>query len=115
MTRFTAPSKKATPGKTKSVTRTKAKVDRQEYLGLCSTCIHTETCTFRRDVSQAVLECDEFDTGKTAEAVVIEAPATAVELESAIEFKGLCVNCDIRQSCTFSKPPEGIWHCEEYV
>jgi len=31
------------------------------------------------------------------------------------EYKGLCVNCAKRETCTISKPEGGIWRCEEYV
>jgi hypothetical protein len=24
------------------------------------------------------------------------------------------INCETRETCTYSKPEEGIWHCEEY-
>lgn len=120
MTRFTSSTNKTektakTEGKLKSITRTKHEQQPpEEHLGLCTTCIHTETCTFRRDVSQAVLECDEFDIGQTAEP---EARVEAAQgnAEAKVEFKGLCVNCDSRTSCTFPKPAEGIWHCEEYL
>ncbi len=30
------------------------------------------------------------------------------------ELKGLCANCEIRDTCTFPKAEGGIWHCEEY-
>jgi hypothetical protein len=30
-------------------------------------------------------------------------------------FRGLCVNCDLRWKCTYPKPPQGVWSCDEYV
>jgi hypothetical protein len=39
-------------------------------------------------------------------------PIETKGLES--DLKGLCVNCDNRHTCTFPKPEEGVWHCEEY-
>jgi hypothetical protein len=30
------------------------------------------------------------------------------------DLKGLCVNCELRDECMFTKPEEGVWHCEEY-
>jgi hypothetical protein len=30
-------------------------------------------------------------------------------------FRGLCINCDVRHTCMFPRPEEGVWHCEEYV
>ncbi len=29
-------------------------------------------------------------------------------------FKGLCINCDLRFTCTLPKPETGVWYCEEY-
>jgi len=28
--------------------------------------------------------------------------------------KGLCINCENRNTCKFIKPNGGVWHCEEY-
>ena len=28
---------------------------------------------------------------------------------------GLCATCDNRNTCTFPKPPGGVWHCEEFA
>ena len=30
------------------------------------------------------------------------------------KYKGLCVNCEHRETCTLPKPKSGVWHCEEY-
>jgi hypothetical protein len=29
--------------------------------------------------------------------------------------KGLCATCDNRETCTYPKPEDGIWHCEEFA
>jgi len=29
-------------------------------------------------------------------------------------FKGLCINCDHRFTCTLPRPESGVWYCEEY-
>jgi len=121
MTRFTAPTKRDA-GKTRkgvSVRREHKEIPQAvseptQHPGLCMTCVHTGTCTFRRDVSQAVLECDEFDIGQVAETKQGEPTVAVAKRDDRVEFKGLCVNCDIRHECTFPKPVEGIWHCEEY-
>jgi hypothetical protein len=117
MAQFTAPRKKdKNAGLNVEVTRKKrtqtVKEEPIQYNGLCITCIHTETCGFRRDVSQPVIECDEFDIGKTPE-VVFEAGAVAEKPTE--EYKGLCVNCDLRYECKFPRTAEGVWHCEEYI
>jgi NADH-quinone oxidoreductase subunit E len=30
------------------------------------------------------------------------------------KYKGLCLNCANRETCTFPKPEGGVWHCDEY-
>jgi hypothetical protein len=84
--------------------------------GLCSTCNHAHNCSYIRNSSQPVLFCEEFDNfvPPVIEAAV-EAPAPTLEdMNSWDEYKGLCVNCDLRETCTIRKPETGIWHCEEY-
>lgn len=29
-------------------------------------------------------------------------------------FKGLCINCEHRFTCTLPRPESGVWYCEEY-
>ncbi len=29
--------------------------------------------------------------------------------------QGLCMNCDLRDTCAFPAPEGGVWHCEEYA
>jgi hypothetical protein len=29
-------------------------------------------------------------------------------------YKGLCANCEKRQTCTLQRPEGGVWHCDEY-
>lgn len=84
--------------------------------GLCQTCNHARGCAYVRNPSQPVLFCEEFDnfTPPMVE-VDAEAPApTAEDMNNWDEYKGLCVNCDMRETCAIRKPETGIWHCEEY-
>lgn len=30
------------------------------------------------------------------------------------KLKGLCGNCDFADTCIYTKPAAGIWHCNEY-
>lgn len=30
------------------------------------------------------------------------------------QFKGLCINCENRNTCTFSRPKGGVLFCDEY-
>lgn len=110
--------------------RTKERVEtvdavskKTEYKGLCSTCNNAATCIYPRDSERPVLQCEEFDgyaapserttvndfLGKTSSQV-----RSGAQEDDAVKHKGLCQNCGNRKTCTFPKPEEGIWHCEEY-
>jgi hypothetical protein len=30
------------------------------------------------------------------------------------KYKGLCINCENRETCNLQVPESGVWHCEEY-
>jgi len=86
-------------------------------LGICSTCNYAETCSFRRDTPRPVLECDEFDDRVE---VPRNLPRTDLESRGSSEstseqYKGLCINCEVRVTCTLRTPGVSIWHCEEYL
>ncbi len=91
------------------------------FLGICSTCNHAPTCSFRRDTPRPVLECDEFDdhvvpSRATRPNLDLESQFKAVsDEEESGQYKGLCVNCEVRKTCTLRTPGDSIWHCEEYV
>jgi hypothetical protein len=93
------------------------------YQGLCSTCDGAATCTFPRDPDRPILHCDELDSYKPETVTVKEAAGAELTTPKAVsrakkkevgEYKGLCVNCENRETCTFPKPEGGVWHCDEY-
>ena len=90
------------------------------YRGLCASCENAPSCTFTRDPGRPVLQCEEFDGGvssppKTAGRDVASVPRPhATEDKDSAELRGLCVDCEERQTCTYPKPEGGVWHCEEY-
>ena len=93
------------------------------YGGLCSTCNKESSCTFPRDHSRPVMQCEEFEG-------IIPAPAknerknnpisdnsrvhSHTEEDHSGTYMGLCSNCEKRETCTFPKPESGVWRCEEY-
>jgi hypothetical protein len=95
----------------------KRQPEKQVPPGLCQTCDHASTCGYIRNAEQPVMFCEEFDSSTlpmVADAQ-LEAPApTAADMRLWDEYKGLCVNCDMRETCAIRKPETGIWHCEEY-
>lgn len=87
--------------------------------GLCSTCKHYSSCTFPKCSDSPKLFCEEFEcAGASCSGVEIGiAPAKSPEVLtglSAEQFLGLCVNCEIRESCSHAKLTGGVWFCEEY-
>ncbi len=88
------------------------------HLGLCATCNHSLSCTFRRSVESPVLYCEEFDCSSPSVPQVphlTAVPAPEPRENSSSGLLGLCSNCEGRDSCTLPKDEGGVWHCEEYV
>ncbi len=88
-----------------------------DLLGICSTCNYVETCSFRRDTPRPVIECDEFDDRVE---VAHKLPQTDLESRGSSEsrsdqYTGLCINCEVRATCTLRAPGLSVWHCEEYI
>jgi hypothetical protein len=113
-----------------TVVRTKEKAEKvsvaskkKEYRGLCSTCNNASTCIYPRDSKRPVLQCEEFDgyavppDRTTVNGILAKSRSqvtSGAEVKDSVEYKGLCRNCENRKTCTFPKPEEGVWHCEEY-
>ena len=92
--------------------------------GLCSTCVGAETCTYPRDLSRPVLQCEEFEGIEAGPRrnhdVAISVPvharvSTRVEADTAGPIMGLCSNCECRETCVYPKREGGVWRCEEYM
>jgi len=88
--------------------------------GLCLTCRHGESCMYTKDSRRPVLQCEEFEfceSPASTRAVTREERRPNAREEAAVPagLKGLCVNCDNRNHCEYSKPEGGVWHCEEYL
>lgn len=92
------------------------------FRGLCSTCVHTDSCTFRRDPERPVIHCEEFDdhvdlqvaTARHAPAGVRMASERQEARRKTPAYWGLCSTCEHADYCTFPRPTGGVWFCEEY-
>jgi hypothetical protein len=85
--------------------------------GLCATCIHAAGCVLCADRDHLVFRCEEFDCASSTERKPEDSDggrASSENLESDQQWKGLCMNCENRFSCSFPKPEDGVWHCAEY-
>ena len=88
-----------------------------EFVGLCATCNNAADCVYRKRRGTDAIECEMFDgyarpnggNGKGMATI-----ATTPEMAKSTEFKGLCVNCEDRDTCKLPRPEGGVWHCEEY-
>lgn len=87
-----------------------------ESRSICITCNLAPNCIhFIENPSLMIWDCENFDdyvepTAPTGTA----SPDVEAELEDYGGRAGLCVNCAERQTCTYPRPPGGVWHCAEY-
>jgi hypothetical protein len=84
--------------------------------GLCVTCANADTCVYRKARGKDAQYCEMFDSsngGSGARAVTFVAPVEP-QVREQTALRGLCVNCEHRDSCTLPRAEGGVWHCEEY-
>ena len=95
----------------------------KEYKGLCLICKNAHTCTFRRDATKPVSSCEEFEielktkkilSVKGASMSMNDAVDEGIPDEEKRKYRGLCMNCVHRKTCSYRKPESGVWFCEEY-
>jgi len=85
-------------------------------VGLCSTCNNSTTCVHREYRGRDAQFCEMFDCSNGAShppSVGLVTPTMRDASEQA-GLKGLCVNCENRETCTLPRAETGVWHCEEY-
>jgi hypothetical protein len=93
--------------------------------GICSTCRNMATCCYFA-TRGPVFFCELFEveghTPPNPAPPVRRAPRrrpaparVGNPVREIPRLKGLCVNCELRSTCTYPRPPEGVWYCEEYM
>lgn len=92
--------------------------------GLCLTCDNNSSgCGFRKRRGFDAIYCEMFSSNGASPSAELRSSVvmrpTATTWSEAREpvtsgVTGLCVNCEHRDECTYSKPEGGVWHCEEY-
>lgn len=91
--------------------------------GLCVTCKNGLICKLSYRNSTPVLQCNEFEIieykslrapMKKESARRMRNPREDRENDDRGKYLGLCTNCEVRDSCCLTKPPSGVWHCNEY-
>lgn len=86
------------------------------YQGICPSCENLPLCTFIHGSRMPVTFCEEFTNNgipKAAKAGKRQKIVTGSQAPSE-RFIGLCITCENRNGCCFSKDEAGIWRCEEY-
>ena len=74
----------------------------REFKGLCSTCLHVDSCAYsKRKSDKIVIQCEMFEVDN-------DNPSG----ESTPE--GLCKNCDLARFCRLPGRKTGTWHCNEF-
>ena len=92
------------------------------FRGLCSTCEHTDHCTFPRDPERPVMQCEELASFVEMRLATVRSVPADGRLASkgweanqeAPAYTGLCSTCEQADYCTFPRPTGGVWCCEEY-
>jgi hypothetical protein len=103
---------KAQPAKIADTPRRSSEARAATLGGLCTNCEHLEDCTYASPVNETWF-CEEFSFARP-EPLAPAVQAAAPEAEETAPHLGLCMNCDLRDTCTFPKPPGGVWFCGEY-
>ncbi|MFH1676037.1 MAG: hypothetical protein ABIC40_03345 [bacterium] len=89
-----------------------------EVSGLCVNCNAAENCMHLKNCTKPVLFCEDFcESGPRTQTMfrkVASKPMPSEEREVSTGLKGLCVNCDFRETCTHAQAEGGVWHCENY-
>jgi NADH:ubiquinone oxidoreductase subunit E len=90
-------------------------------LGICAKCSRMELCTSRKNWIGPIRDCEDFDrvTGESAPAIesgllAMSKPADFTAPAEEEIYKGICSNCDHRETCGFRTSDQAVWYCEEY-
>lgn len=73
----------------------------KEFKGLCSTCVHVDSCAyFKRKSAKIIIQCEMFE--------VDNSPLNEKDRG------GLCKSCDLADECRLPGRKFGTWHCNEF-
>ena len=92
--------------------------------GLCTTCVHSPSCSYLDKAGAAVWFCEEFgDGGFSGEHIgkpqygFVESDRRDVGSIQETEgtYAGLCVNCAHRVECKYLQFAQKVLYCEDYM
>jgi hypothetical protein len=62
-----------------------------------------------------VVHCEEFEIAPVSGQQYKEAPLRSTPSERQTRYRGLCLNCENRETCIYAGTEGGVWHCEMYI
>lgn len=80
------------------------------HKGLCMNCEKLETCSYPSTISETWF-CEEYSCPKGEP---IAKPQVEQAEQEEEKLAGLCMNCDLRETCKLPKALGGVWFCGEY-
>lgn len=93
---------------------------------ICQTCIHVTDCAHYKNChsqGKTIFHCENFDDRPALRVADVECrddqklrvePAKTGISYIKGRMKGLCLNCENRETCKYSISDAGVWHCDEY-
>jgi len=85
-----------------------------KYRGLCVACIYNQTCTFPRNESLPILQCEEFEVKTGQSGKTRNRAKNADRAEDPNKKEGICAVCEERKSCTFPGARRQVLFCDEF-
>ena len=91
--------------------------------GICFSCKNVKTCINFCNSENPIWYCEEFECNTASgEDIKQDVPLSESEnntlhnpnKEDTDNYKGLCINCENKETCKLQIPESGVWHCEEY-
>ncbi len=91
-------------------------------LGKCANCVRMELCTSRANWMGPIRECEDFEDRRVVSPGLVvslqsypkDTSTVLAEPDESEIYKGICINCDHRETCGFRIPGQAVWYCEEY-
>lgn len=102
----------------KNICQAEIEPQQDTYTGLCINCSEAPNCRYRLAAVEPIVFCEEYqcasgEPDKSAHNMYVF-NAAGNELDTSPLLRGLCVNCENKETCMLPKAEGGVWYCEEY-
>jgi hypothetical protein len=82
------------------------------YRGLCSNCDKLDTCSYPSAINDTWY-CEEYSVQSAPKQSATPKELFVIDAVPDTHM-GLCLNCNLRETCKLPKPAGGVWFCNEY-